>query len=244
MDNLPFGVLIPPNELSNEEYHKLDGISASGLKKGWKDPKLFTHKDKLMRISSPALTMGTATHEALLEPDQFNMMNYKFTPANDEKVKVMINNGKVMFDYILSKTLNEMSLLVQDNGFVRKVRVDAYDPVEGIIYDLKSSRYNDEERFANDSYKLGYHIQSSFYIDTFRMAGLKVNAFAFLVVPSETPNEPFGCYVDKDLEEDGREQYPTIIQHILDHKKDGGERIIFKKLSMPQWRLRQLGIID
>ncbi len=238
----PFNKLIPPTQISNEEYHALDGISASGLKQARKDPKLYMKKRLLKRLPSPALEMGTALHEALLEPEVFQMSNYDLTPANKLKLEVMINNGKVMFDYIVNKTMNEYSLFVKDNGFIRKVRVDAYDPILGIIYDVKSTRYNSEKKFANDAYDLGYHLQSAFYLDTFKLAGLKASAFAFLCVPSETPNEPYPYQSDDNFIEDGRSEYTDVVSRILDYGETN-EDVFFRQLSLPQWRLKQLQIV-
>lgn len=235
--------LIPPSELTNEEYHKTSGISASGLKIASKDVKLYFKKHLLKRIPSTALDIGTAVHEALLEPDKFDFTNYNFTPKDKEKVEILINNGKVMFDYILSKTLNEQSLFIKDNGFIRKVRADAYDPVNGIIYDVKTTRYNSKQKFIQDAYDLKYHLQCSFYIDTFRMAGLKADYFAFLVIPSESPCEPFAVTVDDLLLEDGREEYTEVLQNIQNYNKTN-EAVYFHTMSMPTWRKKQKGLIE
>lgn len=233
-----FNKLIPPNQLSNAEYHKSSGISASGLKTASKDVKLYFKKHLLKRMPSTALDIGVAVHEALLEKEKFCFSNYNFTPKDKEKVEILINNGKVMFDYILSKTLNEMSLFVKDDGFIRKVRADAYDPVNGIIYDIKTSQYNNINDFQNDAYKLKYTDQCAFYLDTFRMAGLKADYFAFLVIPTISPSEPFGMVADDFFIEDGRESYNNTLLKIQEYSKLN-EPIYFHSLSIPEWRKKQ-----
>ena len=240
---MTFGKLIPPSELSNAEYHKSVGISASGLKTASKDVKLYFKKHLLKRLDSTALDIGTCVHEALLEPEKFNWINYNFTPKDKEKVEILINNGKVMFDYILKNTLNEHSLFVQDDGFVRKIRADAYDAVNGIIYDVKTTRYNSKEQFIRDAYDLKYHYQASFYIDTFRMAGFKADYFAFLVIPSESPCEPFAVSIDDLLLEDGRSGYTEVLANIQNYNKSN-EAVFFHSMTIPQWRMKQLGIIE
>jgi len=239
-----YNELIPPDDLTNEEYHKSDGISASGLKQAWKDPKLYHFKDKLKRIKSPALEMGTALHEAVLERDNFDIRNYRLTPANQDKLLIMINNAKVMFDYIVKKTLNEYSLFVQDEGFVRKCRVDAYDKDNGIVYDLKTTRYNSPSMFMRDFYEYGYHLQAAFYLDTLRLAGFKADYFAFLVVPSDSPCDPFAMTVTDRFIEDGRETYTEVLENILNYKKQGGYQVYFREVDLPTWRLKQLGEIE
>ena len=133
--------LIPPSELSNAEYHKSIGLSASGLKCAKKDLKLYYKKNLLKRMPSVALDIGVAVHEALLEKEKFSFLNYNFTPKDKEKAEILINNGKVMFDYILKDTLNEHSLFVKDGNVTRKIRMDAYDEKNGIIYDIKTTQY-------------------------------------------------------------------------------------------------------
>ena len=239
----PMGKLIAPEFISNEEYHKVEGISASGLKMAYKDPKLYDLRGLLKRVPSPALDIGTAIHEALLEPEKFDINNYNLTKANIEKLEIMIHNGKLMFDYITSETMNEMSLFVQDEGFIRKVRADAYDAEKGIIYDVKSTRYNSPSKFMNDAFDLGYHLQSSFYLDSFRLAGLKADYFAFLVIPSESPCEPFAVQITDRFVEDGRGTYTEVIENIIAYDQSR-KSVYFKVMDLPTWRLKQLGEID
>lgn len=235
--NVPFNTMI--EGMSNDDYHSFKAISASGLKQAYKDPKLYANKDKLMRLPSPALDMGTATHESLLEPDDFRIDSYKLTPANVTKLEIMINNGKVMFDYILSKTENERSLFFKDNGFIRKVRVDAYDSEKGILYDVKTTRYNSKSKFIKDAYDLGYHLQAAFYLDTMRLAGYKAEYFAFLVIPSESPCEPFAVQVTDRFIEDGRAIYSEVIENIMNYGKTNNA-VYFHTIDLPQWRINQI----
>ena len=242
--DLDFGTgaeFIPPEELSNEEYHRVEGISASGLKQAWKDPKLYFLRDKLLRIPSPALTMGTALHEALLEPYRFDIDNYKLAPLNKTKLEIMINNARLMFDF-LSKTKNEQSLILEDEGFIRKVRVDAYDDSMGIVYDVKTTRYNSPTKFIKDAYEYGYHLQAAFYIDTLRLAGYKADYFAFLCVPSDSPCEPFAVQITDEFIEDGRELYNEVLQNILDYKRSNNG-VYFRLMDLPRWRKEQKGMM-
>ncbi len=232
-------VFITSDKLSNEQYHALDGISASGLKQAWKDPKLYALRCELKRLPSPALTMGTALHEALLEPNKFNIKNYNLTPAYLEKLEVMIHNGGKMFNYIVGKTKNEVSLIIQDNGFKRKVRVDAYDEKKGVIYDIKTTKHNSPSMFIKDAYELGYHLQAAFYIDTLRLAGVKADYFAFLCVPNENPCEPFAVQIDDLFIEDGREIYTEVVQNIMNY--GNSNQVFFRQMNLPEWRLKQKG---
>lgn len=222
--------------LSNEDYHKLDAISASGLKMMLKSYRLYYLKSKLKRVYSPALDIGTALHEALLEPDKFNIDTYSGLKAPEvERLDCMINNGKVMFDYILSKTQNEVSFTAHDEVFTRKIRLDAYDEAKGIIYDVKTSKHSTPSAFANDAYKLGYHIQAAFYVDTLKLAGYNVKHFAFLVIPSVSPFEPFAFRVTDELLEEGRGQYSYLLDGYSDFLKTKDKEVSFLEMNLPSF---------
>lgn len=240
MNKVEFNTLIPPTKLSNDEYHKVEGISASGLKDAYDDPSIFKDRAKLKSLPSPALELGKALHEALLEPETFNVDNYKFTKANKEKFKIMLDNAKLRFSPILNKTLNEHSLFVQDNGFIRKIRMDAYDKEQGVIYDIKTTAETENHKFATEIFYRKYHLQASFYIDTLRLAGYKADYFAFLVVSSTSPCKQVyqGQLTDRFIE-DGRASYGEALQGILDNQKNNG--LYFAMFDLPRWRLDQLG---
>jgi len=222
--------------LSNEEYHKIDAVSASGLKMMAKSFRLYYVKQSLLRSYSPALDMGTALHEAVLEPEKFDIDTYTdLTAAQVNALRCMINNTNVMFGYILEHTSNEMSILCDDqqSGFKRKIRVDAYDRVKGIAYDVKSTRHASPKAFERDAYELGYHIQAAFYLDTLKLRGMKANHFAFLVTPSISPYEPYAYVVTKELIEEGRGQYSYLLDGYSDFLKSNNKEASFMEMGLP-----------
>ena len=235
----PFNKLIPPRELSNEKYHSLAGISSSGLKDARTDPKLYFKRNKLMSMPSPALELGSAVHKGLLEPETYNEDKFDLTPLGAQKARIMINNGKVMFDKYLRDTLNEYSLFVRDDSLIRRVRMDAYDKANGIIYDVKTSKCTDKFSFKDEAYRLNYHLQAAFYTDTLKLAGFKADFFVFFVIPNESPCKPFAFYATQRFIEDGRAAYTEVLEHIKAYK--GGEDVLFNELDLPRWRLEQLG---
>lgn len=238
----PFNKLISPKVVSNEEYHSLEGISSSGLRDARTDPKLYFKRAKLMSMPSPALELGSAVHKGLLEPADYNEDKFDLTPLAVQKSRIMINNGRVMFDEYLSKTLNEYSLFVKDDGLVRRVRMDAYDKKQGIIYDVKTSKCTTEARFRDEAYDLGYHLQAAFYMDTLRLAGFKADFFVFFVIPNESPCKPFAFYTTQRFVEDGRAEYTEVLENIKGYDASN-ESVLFHELDLPRWRLKQLGEI-
>ena len=241
-----FNKFIPPTELENEKYHainELDGliaISSSGLRQAYKDAKLYYNKAKLLRMPSTSMELGSALHEAILQPEIFDIGNFSLTPANKTKFEIMKNNFLVMFDYLLPNTLKEHSIFYKDNGFVRKVRPDIYDDKNGIIYDIKTTKHTTLKGFADESLNFGYHMQVAFYIDTLRLAGFSVKGFGFLCIPSDSPCEPFAFQPTSDYIEYGRSAYTEALQKVLDFEKNKN-LAFFHSLDLPKWIKEQLG---
>jgi hypothetical protein len=208
--------------------------------------KLYYLKSQLKRKRSGALDIGTALHESLLEPHLFNINNYSLTASETESLSCMINNGKLMFGDIFDNNTNELSCFYKnkDLGLMQKIRIDSYDPRAGIIYDLKSSKSDNAEDFAKDAYKYGYHIQCAFYIDVAKALGMKVNAFAFMVVPSVTPFEPFCVQATQELMEQGRSEYGELIDGFKEWLNQPSQPLQYKPLNLPTYIRKMLGLLD
>ena len=73
---------IYPN-ISNEEYHASEGISASGLKLISRSPAHYKYS---VREETLAMRRGSATHCKVFEPDQFEN-RYAVAPECDKRTK-------------------------------------------------------------------------------------------------------------------------------------------------------------
>ena len=87
---------------SNEQYHQHDSISASGLKTIYK--KSVYHFLNQRYKETPAMALGTAVHQAILEPNDFYDVYHvidkidKRTKAGKEEYKT-IGFSKWAFGY-------------------------------------------------------------------------------------------------------------------------------------------------
>jgi exodeoxyribonuclease VIII len=70
-------------DISNEDYHRGPGLSASGLKLLAQSPSHFKGS---VREETPAMRIGTALHTAVLEPDRF-ADEYVAAPDIDRRTK-------------------------------------------------------------------------------------------------------------------------------------------------------------
>lgn len=234
-----FGKLIPPTELSNAEYHKSKGLSASTLKMCKINPSYYKLKDKLQSIESIALDKGTCLHSAVLERDTFSWIDFNFKDADLQLLKVMINNSKIMFPE-LEKSQNEMSIFVQDGKIIKKARIDAIINISQYLIpsDLKSSKCSTPEEFKAEAYKLDYDLQAAWNYDLLIEAGYNVGGFIFYVQPSVFPYIPFKMECSQNFLESGREKYQYVLENILK------EQDYYHYLDLPQYVLKSKGIIE
>lgn len=231
--------LIPPSELSNAEYHKSSGISASTLKMCKINPDYYKLKHKLQSIDSIALDKGTCLHSAILESDSFNWLDFNFKDTDLQLLKVMINNSQVMFPE-LKTSMNEYSLFVKNGNIIKKARIDAIVKYFGNLYvgDLKSSKCNSPEEFKQEAYRLDYDIQAAWNYDLLVEAGYSPSGFIFYVQPSVFPYIPFKMECDEYFIESGREKYGKILNDIFK------EITSIHTLTLPTYILKNKGLIE
>ena len=90
-------------QISNEQYHKPDGAISSTMVKTmhkvgpWAYWNTFHNPNRPERKTSPALTLGSLTHCAVLEPDelkkQFMVVSSRATKKGKEEAKQAKDEG-------------------------------------------------------------------------------------------------------------------------------------------------------
>jgi hypothetical protein len=102
-----------------------------------------------------------------------------------------------------------------DAQFQMKGRSDTVPPGDSII-DLKTARTAHPEEFARVAWRLGYHIQASFYIDLARKNGLDKKRFGFLAQDKFPPYLACIHWLGDDWIRYGRVRYTKILLDIAD----------------------------
>ena len=223
---------------SNEVYHSHKSISASGLKEIWK--KSVYHFLNRKFKETPAMKLGTAVHQMLLEPEDFDDIYYvidkidKRTKAGKEAYsnQIELAKNKIVLEsdmfYIIKeivKSFNknklakqytrgemELSHYTKFNGIYVRVRPDCINKMANYISDVKTCQDNSPEGFKRDVYKWGYHLQAAFYMDV-----CGIDNFKFIAV---TTTYPYTCEVhtlDDDTLEFGRNAYKQAIKSWKDY---------------------------
>jgi len=211
---------LPP--MSNDDYRKIDALSASDIKEMMESIDRVVKRNKLQKDESDAMNRGTALHEAILEPEKFRFSAYRFKPKEANSLKKMINNAKVIFGDALYGSETEVGFLAEDDVFLRKCRCDAYNPELGIIFDVKTTRYGDKKTFyRNDIIGRHYDVQAAWYMDVLKSLGYKADHFVFLCVQNMNPYNCFAVEVHDSIIEKGRSKYGEVLEKYQEYCKHG-----------------------
>lgn len=218
---------------SNDIYHSHDSISASGLKTIHK--KSVYHLINQKFKETPAMALGTAVHQAILEPHDFHDIYHviekidKRTKAGKEEYQKQIDlaNGKIIIDDDIHEIIKsilgdfrqndlaqkyckgeiELSHYTQYEGIDVRVRPDVINHVSDFITDVKTCQDNSPQAFKRDVYNWGYHLQAAFYMD---MCG--INNFRFIACTTKYPYTVEVYTLDEKDIEFGRMAYKNAFK--------------------------------
>ena len=253
-------------QISNEQYHKPDGAISSTMVKTmhkvgpWAFWNTYYNPKRPERKTSPALTLGSLTHCAVLEPDelkkQFMVVSSRATKKGKEEAKQAKDEGLTavtqsdldlafaMRDAVHADKQAKLFLesgaaekswwsVDEATGLDIKARTDWV--TKRTIVDLKTTRSGAApDEFAKAVANFGYHIQAEHYLQT---TGL--DRFVFLVVQSEFPFDVALYELDQDaMDEGARARRKALDQisecQIADHWPGHSETGV-QSLSLPRW---------
>lgn len=218
---------------SNEVYHSHDSISASGLKEIYKN-SVYHFLNRGFKETAP-MKLGTAVHQALLEPHDFHSVYHlidkidKRTKAGKEELQkqMEIAGDKIILDYEVYEIIEaikkdfkrnklaqhyckgqiELSHYTQIDGVDVRVRPDCLNKISNFISDVKTCQDNSPEAFKRDIYKWGYHLQAAFYMD---MCG--IDTFKFIAVTTTFPHTCEVYTLSDEMIEFGRNAYKQAFE--------------------------------
>ena len=199
-------------DMSNEEYHSIDGISSSAVKAVYK--KSLAHWKGQKIAQSAAFAMGNAVHANLLEADKnlvikgpktkasaaFKDMKENLTEDQVLLTEVEFNvancitrgalDNRICAEALQHKErVNEISIFVKDpvSGLMLKTRPDLMIESRNMVYDVKTTQDAGPKGFLSECVKYGYFLQGAHYVYTCKLAGYDVNRFAFIACEKSAP---------------------------------------------------------
>lgn len=209
--------------LTNEEYHAHEAVGSTSLKNILRSPAHYLYELENPSEPTPAMALGTAIHEAVLEPNLFKantVVMPKFEGTGSRAAKdawLLENHGKRIvkqddYDNIagviraLSEHKTARALLTggaaeesyfwtdPDTGLPCKCRPDFLRQGH-IIVDVKSTVDASERFFSKRVADLSYHLSAAHYLAGVSIVeNQKFDEFVLLAVESSAPHG-IGCYL-------------------------------------------------
>jgi len=257
-------------DLSNAEYQDVPAVSRSFL---WRaHSQSFHHAVHGAYKSSPAFDFGTATHFAVLQPDEFearvkrgpaDRRGNKWKDAQEEgrllmvsgeyddvlRIRDTVHTNRVVHDLLTKgRPVAEASCFWVDErtGERCKVRPDLATD-DGLI-DLKTTVDASPAAFAAACAKYGYHMQDAFYRHGWEQAGGgKADRFFFVAVEKSPPYASAVYELDDIAKMVGAKIWRETLNAYAEHKAEGtfpsyGEDV--QLLGLPDWAVRDHLEID
>ena len=255
-------------DMSNEEYHSLDGLSSTQFQDLDLSVAIYENRH-LFKYDCEAFRIGTLNHTALLEPHLLDRYIETTTKTFDSEAtkKIIAQNPdkevvalgsielakeraekvKLVYGAYIEMSLKEISFIVFDEalGLYRKCRADIWLPNHGIVLDYKTSKETNHNGFERVIEVYNYHISCSWYIDTinmciekFNLPYPKVTQFGWIISPNYEPYKPFGFIASIELIEKGREDYQRLTNKLLEVRKTGKD-YLFKEAHSLEYKKKQ-----
>ena len=255
-------------DMSNEEYHSLDGLSSTQFQDLDLSVAIYENRH-LFKYDCEAFRIGTLNHTALLEPHLLDRYIETTTKTFDSEAtkKIIAQNPdkevvalgsielakeraekvKLVYGAYIEMSLKEVSFIVFDEalGLYRKCRADIWLPNHGIVLDYKTSKETNHNGFERVIEVYNYHISCSWYIDTinmciekFNLPYPKVTQFGWIISPNYEPYKPFGFIASIELIEKGREDYQRLTNKLLEVRKTGKD-YLFKEAHSLEYKKKQ-----
>lgn len=235
--------------LSNKDYHNAGGLSSTRFELIRKSVRAFKLRDKF-DFWKPCFDEGTLCHDCILTPDNIDKYYIesptsgldtdkanKLREANPDKIVV----GKGMIEKYreIASIVNEFVPFLEvakkevsffhyheDADLLLQARPDIYIPDVGLLYDVKSTKENNQEEFEKVIEKYNYDLSLAYYTDVLTLCGYKVDVeyAGWVCVPKTAPHIPFLVRISPELLEKGRSKYQELLSRYMDYIKQEREK--------------------
>jgi hypothetical protein len=250
--------------ISNDEYHKMPGISSTYLRQWTKCPLSTTSPTP----ETKAMAFGSAAHKYILERDEF-FTEFAVAPKVDRRTK----SGKEEYERFVVDAVGKTIIAddefckileMRDALFAHPVAVQMLsagdveqsifwtdqktglgckcrpDLINGVLIDYKTTTDASPHGFSSSIQKYGYHQQAAHYIDGYNaVTSDKQDQFCFIAQESKPPYLVGVYFLDEDAIEIGREKNRRALYSIANHagalpSYNNNESAI---ITLPGWAL-------
>ena len=237
--------------LSNSAYHSFGGLSSTKFPLMNLSIRAFEHRH-LFDFDKPVYDEGNLCHDCILLPHLVED-NYIESPTigldtkqarllrEENPDKMVVGQGHIEKYQTLAKlvhiivhfinfetTKKEVSFFHKhkETGLIFQIRPDIYNPILGMLMDVKSTKANNHREFEKIIEEYNYDLSIAFYFDVLLMCGYKVDIeyTGWVCVPKTKPNIPFVFRCSQELLEKGRSKYQRLLNKYIDYKKAEKEK--------------------
>jgi len=244
-NGVPFNKMI--EGLSNSDYHNSGGLSSTKFPLMDLSIRAFENRH-LFDFDKPVFDEGNLCHDCILLPDlvedgyiESPTVGLDTLAANamreENPDKMIVGQGDIEKYQTIAKlvrlivhfinfetTKKEVSFFHkhEETGLIFQIRPDIYNPIIGLLMDVKSTKANNHREFNKIIEEYNYDLSIAFYFDVLKMCGYKVEIeyVGWVCVPKTKPNIPFVFKVSQELLEKGREKYQRLLTKYIDYKKN------------------------
>jgi len=249
-------------KMSDADYFAVDALSNSDFRL-LKESVLHYENKELFKLESPSLTLGSAVHKLVLEPENFNddfiieefdgcELN-KNTKAYKEAKKAWlesVGNREVLsvqeFEQVALMARNVKAIAggLLQGGVAERAFFSEFD---GIPVKCKADYYIESagividlkttksiKDFKKSILEYGYGTQSAFYTDVISSLCYKADRFVFILVETTKPYMVSVQEMSIEGIEEGRAIYSELLESLKAYKKDNVVNVI-KTTSYPDW---------
>ncbi len=248
-----------------DQYLALPGLSISALKVLRESPMKYKHALTAERRETASMALGTAAHQAILEPRKFNPAVFTgatrrgkewdaFLAAHagdlimkqDEVDQVhgmrnSVRSSAAAMRY-LADGQAEVTMQWTDAATGRpcRGRIDWLTRIDGqpVIVDLKTTKSAKPFMFGGQAAKLGYHLQLAYYFDGFVAITGETPAMKIIAVENTAPFEPAVYSIPEDVILQGREEYQQLLSRLAECEETNNwppASETESDLSLPTW---------
>lgn len=231
--------------LSNADYHNFGGLSSTKFPLIDLSVRAFDYRH-LFDFDKPVYDEGNLCHDCILLPHLVDD-NYIESPTvgldtkaacemrENNPDKMVVGQGMIEKYQTLAKLVRLMVPFVtfestkkevsffhkhEETGLIFQIRPDIYNPLIGLLYDVKSTKANNPREFIKIIEEYNYDLSIAFYYDVLIMCGYNVNLeyVGWLAVPKSKPNIPFLVRCSGELLEKGRSKYQRLLTKYIEYK--------------------------
>lgn len=251
-------------KMADKEYFEVDALSNSGFRL-LKESVLHYENQELFKLDGPSLTLGSAVHKLVLEPDDFNNefiiedfdgaeLNKNTKAYREAKANWLEStDGKQILSKDLFEQVTKMAINVKaiaggllQGGVAEHAFFSEFD---GVAVKCKADYYIESagvvidlkttksiKDFKKSILEYGYGTQSAFYIDVIKSLGLNAGRFVFVLVETSKPYMVSVQEMQIESIEEGRTIYSEYLQTWKDYKKNKIVNVV-KSTGYPEWYL-------